>query len=311
MVMQERGVLELNKVSKSYGERAVLSEVSMSLPHNKIYGIIGKSGCGKTTLLNLLIGFLQPSRGTVYYQGKDLNKVSKEVRMKFGFASQSYSFYPKLSVKENLQYFGKLYGIGKVDIEDRTYQLLNMLRLSGEENTTGDNLSSGMKKRLDIACALIHDPEVLLLDEPTADLDPALRSDVLSAIKKIRAAGKTILITTHLLGEIEILCDRIFLLHHQRLKDMGSPDHFDKGYTKEVKIKLKSRSYASLYSVLQGCPVDIESANVEDRYVTITTKTPEQVMQYVMSFAQKHDDKIEHLSVSRPSLDRLFMELTK
>jgi len=309
--MSERGFLELRGVSKNFGSKNVLDQISMNVPEGKIYGIIGKSGCGKTTLLNVSIGFLKPSSGGVFYNGSNLQKVSKEVRKKFGFASQMYSFYPKLSVKENLSYFGRLYGLSGNDIEERVGVLLDSFKLEGEEKTLGGNLSSGMKKRLDIACAMIHDPVVLILDEPTADLDPSLRKEVLELIKKINKSGTTIIITTHLLGEIEYLCDRVYLLHDKKLKDMGSPEHFNKEYAKEVKIRLKSKDYAKLLGSIQKSKINIQSAKTDGRDAVFSTKTPEELMHHIMSYSNRYKDKVEDISISRPSLDRLFGQLTK
>jgi len=309
--MSERGVIELRGVSKKYGDKRVLDNISLLVPESKIYGFIGKSGCGKTTLLNIMIGFLTPTTGEVFYHGLNLKKVNKEVRKKYGFASQSYSFYPKLSVKENLIYFGKLYGLPRKQINERIDLLLNSFKLIGEEYTLGEALSSGMKKRLDIACAMIHDPSVLILDEPTADLDPSLRKEVLELIQKIKNSGTTIVITTHILGEIEFLCDKVFLLHNQKLKDMGSPEHFNKEYSKEVIFRLKSRAYSKLLGALKRCPVDIEKAKTDGKDAILTTKTPELLMKYIVSYADKYKDNVESISVAKPSLERLFGELTK
>lgn len=225
--------IELEHVTKKFGANLVLKDISLKVPYGGITGVIGPSGSGKTTILNILIGFIKPTTGKIYFQSRDIFKDMKNVNTLFGFAVQDFSFYDDLSVKENLEYFGKLYHVKKKILKDRIVELLKLVDLTGCEKVLAKSLSSGMKRRLDIACALIHDPKVLILDEPTQDLDPVLRKSLVATIKRIKAKGRTIILTSHLLGEIDDLCDNLAILYDGEIIEFSNPEKLKKQYKKK------------------------------------------------------------------------------
>jgi ABC-2 type transport system ATP-binding protein len=190
--MQEP-LIVVDKLGKSFGRKKVLSNVSFEVKPGEIIGMIGASGSGKTTLLNMLIGFISPDTGDVKYKEpqmiadkpiyKSVFKQQKKFKNIYGFAAQLPSFYEKLTVKENLYYFGELYSLSKEVLHSNVHSLLKLIDLEAASNQLGKNLSGGMERRLDIACALIHNPQVLIMDEPTSDLDPLLRRSIWALIK--------------------------------------------------------------------------------------------------------------------------------
>jgi ABC-2 type transport system ATP-binding protein len=308
--MTKKPIMALRNVTKRFGDKVVLAGVNFDIEENKIHGIIGRSGCGKTTLLNTVMGFLKANEGLVIYGGKDVSKNKKLISKKFGFASQVHSFYNKLSVKENIAYFGKLYGLDSKLIKERTNFLLGKFNLMHDKKTLGENLSSGMKKRLDIACALIHNPEVLLLDEPTADLDPMMRGEILNLIKDIKEAGTTVLVTTHLMGEIEKLCDRVFLINHHRVIDVGTPEDFDRHYSKSLTLRFDSRDYFPVLNSIKEFGHPIQKVLIDGDNLVIHSKNAEEVMQHVVSFSKQSGDKISFINLEKPNLDRIFEQIT-
>ncbi|MEK6974328.1 MAG: ABC transporter ATP-binding protein [Nanoarchaeota archaeon] len=230
--MPQPPYIELQKVSKKFGKNLVLDNIDLSIPFGEITGIIGASGSGKTTILNLLIGFYKQTSGKIKFQGRDIHKDYQNISMIFGFATQGGSFYNELSVEENLCYFGKLYNLSLKEIKSRADNLLRLLELENARKFLARSLSTGMQRRLDIACALIHNPKVLILDEPTEDLDPLLRREVIEVLKRVKNTGTTIILTSHLLGEIENLCDKIAILHKGRIMKFDSPATLKKLYGK-------------------------------------------------------------------------------
>ena len=186
----EGAILHIHGISKSFNGTPVIESADFDVNKGEIFGIIGMSGAGKTTLLNLLVGFLKPDQGDVVFTLPDNSNISivKQtdlVKKFFGFSTQSPSFYPKLTVIENLEHFGTLAGIPERKIRTRAKELLRLVGLSPAQDVIAEKLSGGMQKRLDIACALMHNPEVLILDEPTADLDPIMRKQLWQLIKDI------------------------------------------------------------------------------------------------------------------------------
>lgn len=306
-------VMELKEVSKSYGNNPVLDGVSLNVEEGSIIGIIGKSGCGKTTLLSVMVGFLKPNKGRVYYKGKDLFKSRKSVEGNFGFSSQETSFYGKLSVEENLSYFGRMYGLKRRTINERSEALIRLFELESAADTIGEELSSGMQKRLDIACALIHDPEVLFLDEPTANLDPLLRKDIIKLIKKIKGFGTTVVITSHILGEIDYLCDKIAVLDNKRIIAVDSPKNLIKTYTHEkiLKIRLMSKDYKGLVASLKTSEGVIRQVYTEEDMLVIVCEDSEEVIKEIIRYAEKSRDYIDSIRLGGVSIANVFETIVK
>src|SRR3989344_2540277 len=160
----------LQGVTKKFGKNVVLDNISFNVAKGDIFGLIGTNASGKTTLLKTIVGFLRPTNGHLYFESELIHNTPKIVK-NFGFAAQESSFYPKLTVEENLEHFGYLYGLNKKQLKENILKILETVNLTNTKNMLAENLSGGMQKRLEIACAIIHNPKVLFLDEPTADLD--------------------------------------------------------------------------------------------------------------------------------------------
>ncbi len=297
-------LLTVQNVTRRFDENIVLYNVSLSIPDGEIYGIIGRSGCGKTTLLRLLIGFLEPSKGKVMYRGKSLSKCRAAVTHKFGFAAQKSSLYGKLTVRENLRHYGRMYGLSKKQIIERTQ--------SGD--VLAEKLSSGMVKRLPTASALIHDPDVLILDEPTADLDPLLRKDILALVKKINEYGTTIVITSHILSEIDALCDRIAILDASKVVKEGSPKKLEASLFTEkiVRVQTDKRKYKELLEALHKKKISLRHYYMEGgTTLCIHTEAPNKLLTTLLDVVPKLKDAIVSTSIARPNLEDVFASVMK
>jgi len=231
--MVDTELIKFKWVTKKFKRNLVLDSNSFNIPENKITGLIGSSGSGKTTILKLIIGTYKPTKGEIVYLRRNIRKSIKYVERYFGFATEDGSFYDKLTVKENIYYFGRLQNMKKRDIKKNAAKLINLVGLDKAKNTLAENLSIGMKKRLDITCALIHKPKVLIMDEPTSGLDPVLRKEIIRLIKTINKKGTTIMMTTQLLGEADELLDKVLILYDRKIVEDGSPSEINKKYNKK------------------------------------------------------------------------------
>ncbi|MFT4311241.1 MAG: ABC transporter ATP-binding protein [Candidatus Woesearchaeota archaeon] len=318
-------ILRVENITKSYDDRVVLKNVNLDIKSGEILGVIGSSGSGKTTFLNMLIGFLDSDSGDIKFRQKNLIAGSEEnsevftsvykkqryFKTMYGFASQMPSFYEKLTVKENLVYFGELYGLSKESLNANIKTLLDLLNLSKYSDMLGKNLSGGMERRLDIACALIHNPEILILDEPTADLDPVLRRNIWELIRKINRRGTTVILSSHHLNELETLCDRIAIIKDSTILDIGSADELKKKLYKshEVVVESYPGKYDELRSALNkkfGKKVKIK---ISDSHLSLSTTKPESIINDVISIFEKNEEKILDLRLGKPGLDQLFISL--
>jgi ABC-2 type transport system ATP-binding protein len=216
-------IFHADSVSKLFGELRAVDVVSMAIPQSEIYGLVGPSGAGKTTLIRMLSGLATPTSGSARLLGSSMPMKRRVVEHRFGYMPQERAVYRDLSIAENLLFFGQIYGMKRSRIAKRTSELLSLMKLSDRGKQRADRLSGGEKQRLSLACALLHEPEALLLDEPTIGLDPALRREFWDHFHQLNGSGRTILLSTHYLNEAE-WCDRVGLMQHGRLIAEGSPD---------------------------------------------------------------------------------------
>ena len=303
--------IEVKNISKSFGKHEVLKDINLEIPAKKIFGIIGPSGCGKTTLLKTMIGFWDPNSGEVKYETRSLKDHSTYIKQIVGFATQENCVYPKLTVKENLEYFGALSNVPRKTLRSNIEKVIKFVQLEDSTNELAENLSGGMQRRLDIACALIHKPRILMLDEPTEDLDPILRKDVLALIKRINSDDTTIIMTSHLLHEAEQLCDTIAILHNGRLLKCGTPEELRKSFSKEDEIHLITlkRKYSDLIKKIKTKEVK-KIENAGNRLV-IRTSDAESTLKNILDAIRKSGDKIVQIDVRKPSLTEIFESLVK
>lgn len=213
-------IVSVQNYHQVFGKRSVLSDVNFQIQEGEIVGLIGPSGSGKTTLIKTLIGLQRPSKGEVYVFGhqQPTLAVSKEI----GYMAQSDALYEDLSARGNLAYFGKLYGLRKENLEQRIRFVLEFVNLTQDADRPIRHFSGGMKRRLSLAIALIHQPPFIILDEPTVGIDPVLKQLFWKEFEALRSNGVTLLITTHVMDEAE-RCDRLLLIHNGELVEHGTP----------------------------------------------------------------------------------------
>ncbi len=313
----EDALIKINNISKSFGQKKVLNSINLNIKPGEVFGIIGLSGSGKTTLLNSIVGFLEPDEGEILYLC-DLPKGNRKhisvttgsdhVKRAFGFATQDPSFYSRLTAEENLDHFGSLYKMKKKDRKQNIEKLLALTELLDSKKTLAGNLSGGMQKRLGVACSLIHNPKVIIMDEPTADLDPFLRKEMWHLIKKINSEGTTVILTSHFLSEIEHLCHRVAILHDSNIVALGTPEDLKDSYShnEEVHLEIESQRYGPVIKALQSRNVHIDKISNQDHKIVIYTRQPDQVLHELLHIIKETGDKIVDVDLNKPSLSEVF-----
>ena len=216
-------VLSVAGLRKRYGAEEVVAGIDFEVQAGECFGLLGPNGAGKTTTLKLCLGLIEPDGGTIRLLDRPVPGEAREARQRVGVVPQFDNLDPDFSASENLQVYGRYFGLKKKDIEARIPQLLEFAGLSGREASKIQTLSGGMKRRLTLARALVNDPEVVFLDEPTTGLDPQARHLIWERLKGLKQEGKTLLLTTHFLEEAERLCSRLVIMDHGRIIALGSP----------------------------------------------------------------------------------------
>lgn len=220
-------IIQLNGLSKSFGSQEVLKTVSLNIQKSDIYGLLGPSGSGKTTLIKLMIGLETPSKGSVTFKGNKLK--ANELYPTIGYMAQSDALYDELTGKENLSFMASLYGLKKNQRKEQIEKVMTTVDLLDHLYKPVHQYSGGMKRRLSLAIALLHDPEVLFLDEPTVGIDPVLRKEIWDSFHRLKEEGRTLIITTHVMDEAE-RCDRLGLLQHGEIISSDTPDAIKETY---------------------------------------------------------------------------------
>jgi ABC-2 type transport system ATP-binding protein len=214
-------MLVLEGLRKGYGAHLALDGLTLSVRRGEIFGLLGPNGAGKTTTVSLAVGVLAPDAGTVTVAGQGAPS-SPAVRSRLGLAPQALALYDGLSGDENLAFFGSVYGLAGPRLAERVSAAIEFVGLADRRRDRVSTYSGGMKRRLNLAVAVVHDPELILLDEPTAGVDPQSRNLIFENVRRLREAGKTIVYTTHYMEEAERLCDRVGIIDHGRLLALGT-----------------------------------------------------------------------------------------
>ena len=243
--MNESAIV-IEHLKKTYQDVAALDNLSLQVEKGELFGLIGPNGAGKTTAINVLCGLVKPSNGSAKICGYDVQTESGKVKELIGVCIQETAIYPYLTGEENVDLFGDLYGMNKAEIATRRNELLKKMGLSEDAKRRAGKYSGGMKRRLSLILALINDPKIAFLDEPTVAMDPQSRRAVWDFLKALKKEEKTIILTTHYMEEAEELCDRVGIIDHGKLIALGTPkDLISRNQVKnleEVFIKLTGRT---------------------------------------------------------------------
>lgn len=228
----------IKDVCKSFGKKAVLNKISLTVESGQIYGLIGPSGSGKTTLVKLIVGMDRPSEGHIHVLDTPVPNLN--LLQKIGYMAQADALYTDLTGEENLAFFASLFKLNKQEQKERISYAANLVNLTSHLKKRIQDYSGGMKRRLSLAVALIQDPQVLILDEPTVGIDPELRQSIWKEIRRLKASGKTILVTTHVMDEAE-KCDRLAMVRDGEILTSGTPaelkEHYNITSLEEVFLK--------------------------------------------------------------------------
>jgi ABC-2 type transport system ATP-binding protein len=217
-----KNVIEMQDVTKRWGDKVGVRDVTMSVPEGSIFGLVGPSGCGKTTTVRMLTGVYTPTEGTLRVLGATPQTFDKRARERIGYMPQLFVLYPTLTVWENLNFVASLYGLNWFRRRKRLEELLDFVELTAARNTLAQNISGGMKRRLELACSLVHQPQLLFADEPTAGVDPVLRGKFWEGFRTLKSEGRSLLVTTQYVSEVEY-CDLVGVMRAGKLLMVETP----------------------------------------------------------------------------------------
>lgn len=244
--------LVVDRLVKTYEGKAAVAGLSFALRRGECFGLLGPNGAGKTTTLRCCLGLTRPDSGTITLLGEPIPARARQARAKIGVVPQFDNLDPDFSVAENLLVYGRYFGLDNARLRARLPALLEFAGLTSKADATTRHLSGGMKRRLTLARALVNDPELLVLDEPTTGLDPQARHLIWDGLKRLLAAGKTILLTTHFMDEAETLCDRLVIVDHGRIIAAGAPRALIEAHFPDPPAALRAPNLEDVFLKLTG-----------------------------------------------------------
>jgi len=245
--------VELVRLTKRFGAFTAVDEVSLAVEEGEIFGFLGSNGAGKSTAIRMLCGLLAPTSGEARVLGLDVGREPERVKARIGYMSQRFSLYDDLTVRQNLRFFGGVYGLRGEALARRERWAVEMADLSGRESLLTGDLPGGWKQRLALACSLLHEPQVLFLDEPTSGVDPLSRRRFWTLIDELAAGGVTVFVTTHYLDEAEH-CNRIAVMHAGRLAALGTPLELKQVFAGRAVLEVKCPRLAEALEQLDSAP---------------------------------------------------------
>lgn len=304
------GVIIIDDLYKSYGDIRAVDGVSFEVEQGEIFGLLGPNGAGKTTLISMLCCLLEPTSGTAMIDGKDVSKDGMNVRSVIGVVPQEVSLYPALSAYDNLKFYGKMYDMPIDQLEERIEHLLKTVGLEERAVDLIKRYSGGMKRRINIAAALIHNPKVLLLDEPTLGLDPQTRIKIHELIKKLNEDGVTILLTTHYMDEAEKLCNRVGIMDNGRIVVVDTVERLLELVGGIDIIHVEAEEIPSVLIERISKMKGVEKVSRHNRGLHIETMNGRELLPKIVIEIGSSSVKIKSVQIKEPNLESVFIHLT-
>lgn len=296
-------VIKVDKVHKQYGKKLAVDHITMNINKGEIFGIVGPNGAGKTTLIEMMVGLRVPDSGKLHVLDKDIRKHTEEIKQQIGVLLQSTSIPDKAKVKEVFHLFSSFYK-KTIDLSEIT----QLLGLENKQNEYVKSLSGGWKQRVSLALALINDPQIVFLDEPSMGLDPNARREMWDIIHRLRNDGRTIVVTTHYMEEAENLCDRVAVISSGRLIALDTPRRLisQLGGTKRISFKNFRITKQEMFSKLSH----VVNVEWENDWIKLHTTNMDQTLKQLFQLAATDDWTVSELRLEDSSMDDVFNELT-
>jgi len=304
-------MIRTSALKKTYGPLDALKGIDLLVEEGDLYGFIGPNGAGKTTTIRILTTLLEPTSGEAYIADKSVWHHKTEVRGLIGYMPDSFGVYRDMTVTEYLHFFAAAYGIPSRDRKSLVGGLLDLTDLSYKADALIDTLSRGMQQRLGLARTLVHDPKVLILDEPASGLDPRARVEIREILKELRRMGKTILLSSHILSELEEVCSRIGILERGELVAQGSIDEILGMARDEAQVHLRTTDDARACVVARELPQVSSAEIVEDEAQVVLKLSAPLDLSELSTLLVNRGIGIRHLLREEPTLEQVFMTLTK
>ena len=299
----------MKNVVKRYGEFTALDNLQLDIKEGEILGLLGPNGAGKTTAIRSLCGLIPIDSGEITVFGKKQHINNNEVKKGMGIVTQEISVFSDLTAIQNLRYFGELYGLKGSELDKNVKRVLEFIGLTDRANKKPGTFSGGMQRRLNIGCALVHRPKLVIMDEPTVGIDPQSRNHILDSVRQIASEGTTVIYTTHYMEEVQALCNNITIMDTGRVIASGTIDQLVGNISHEDTIRLTAVSASAALTEELKAIAGIKSVAVAGNNYTITSGADSGNLNRIMEIAMRHGG-VANITADKPNLEDVFLTLT-
>ena len=307
-----QALLEVRQLSKSFAQRLVVDNISFSVQAGQTIGLLGPNGAGKSTTVNMICGLLTADAGKVLLSGELMAAGNQKAKMQLGLVPQELALFEDLSARENLKLFGALYGLSGRHLESRCDAVLDLVSLKDRAKDKPSSFSGGMKRRLNIAAALLHDPQLLILDEPTVGIDPQSRNAIFDALEILKAQGRALIYTSHYMEEVERLADHIVIVDHGKIIANETPAELIQRLPAQAALLLsltQALSSPMLDQLKQHTGVSAVTLKDDGKALEIALHTQDCALS-ILNFLAQHGCVVTHFATAKTKLEDVFLTLT-
>lgn len=304
-------MLTLANVKKSFGQHEVVKGITLTIEKGEAFGLLGPNGAGKSTTISMICGLVSFQDGDIQVDGVSVKSNPQIVKKKIGVVPQDIALYPTMSAVDNLIFWGKMYGLSGKEAKTRAKEVLEMVGLSDRAKDKIETFSGGMKRRINIGAALMHEPELLIMDEPTVGIDPQSRNHILETVKALNEQGMTIIYTSHYMEEVEFLCKRIAIIDHGQLIASGSKkelcNRLSGGKVLHLTIDQIQPDFLKKLKSMDG----VENVSIaEETELDIFLQNDKELLADIVLLANQTGVKLQQIQLQEPNLETLFLQLT-
>lgn len=303
-------VLEIRQLTKKFGDFVAVDNMSLNVREGEIFGFLGANGAGKSTTINMIASLLRVTKGEITLLGKNIEKHSKFAKMNIGIVPQDIAIYEDMTAYENVRFFAGLYGLRGSLLRERTEEALEFVGLGDKTTSFPKNFSGGMKRRLNIACAIAHRPKLIIMDEPTVGIDPHSRNYILNSVRKLNDMGCTIIYTSHYMEEVEEICTRIAIVDHGKVIAEGTKEQLKAIITDAKEIWIGVRADEPLNLEALKAIAGVNAVLQEENTIKIVSKTEINNLNQIIQQLIKDQVEIRSVEEQAPNLETVFLTLT-
>jgi ABC-2 type transport system ATP-binding protein len=302
--------LEVRELRKTYKDVVAVDGASFAIEKGEVFGLLGPNGAGKSTTISMIAGLLRPSGGSIFLKGKDVTSNPSLVKDVLGLVPQDIALYLTLTASENLYFWGRMYGLGGALLKERVEQALQYAGLAERAKDRIETYSGGMKRRINIAAALVHRPELLIMDEPTVGIDPQSRNHILETVLSLNKEGITVIYTSHYMEEVEYLCSRVAIMDHGKVIAAGTIDELQKLAGDADRVDVGASDVTpEIIAELKGIAGVTEVAS-QNGTVTVMVKDGNEKVSQILDVIKRGGARVKSVNILEPNLESVFLRLT-